>query len=178
MRLRCAAYDEAEDIYSLGILQPSINEMLKGESKIIKWKVKIHELVKWVGIGIGMKSFLEKNNFTFSNHYYIENHGVWIISNNELILAHKDKEYNSKKEGAFKLIKGDVVNLTLDMEKRLINFNVKRLNRSMEVRLPSKTENGDEFCILLILYQEGDEAEVFDIDLGVEKKVELKKELK
>jgi hypothetical protein len=28
------------------------------------------------------------------------------------------------------------------------------------------------------LYQEGDEAEVFDIDLGVEKKVELKKELK
>jgi hypothetical protein len=109
--------------------------MLKGESKIIKWKVKIHELVKWVGIGIGMKSFLEKNNFTFSN-YNIGNHGVWIISNNELIWSHKDKEYNSRKEGTFKLIKGDVVNLTLDMEKRLINLNVKRLNRSMEVRLP------------------------------------------
>jgi hypothetical protein len=124
-----------DDIYSLGMVQPTINEMLKGESKIIKWKVKIHELVEWVGIGIGMKKFLEKKDYTFSD-YRSGNHGVWIISSNELFWTHKNKEYNSKKEGAFRLIKGDVVNLALHMEKRLINFNIKRLNRSMEVRLP------------------------------------------
>ena len=116
------------------MVQPTINEILKGESKIIKWKVKIHELVKWVGIGVGMKSFLEKKDFTFNN-YQSGNHGVWIISSNEIFWSHKEKEYNAQKDGGFKLIKGDVVNLALHMEKRLISFNIKRHNRPMTARL-------------------------------------------
>jgi hypothetical protein len=177
LRLRCVTR-QTEDNFSLGLIQPTINEMLKGEHKIIKWRVKIHFITHWIGIGISLKKFLERKDFNFNN-YQIADHGSYIISSNEFLWSHKNKDRNFKKEGAFKLVMGDVVEVQLNMKEKEITFSNERLNRVTTLKITHEPENGDEYCIALGMYQEGDEAEILEpIEVCGEEEANLKKEIK
>ena len=56
--------------------------------------MRVIKLSGWVGLGICMRSLVEKNKFDFLN-YTITDHGSYIISSNGYTWAHQNQPHNS-----------------------------------------------------------------------------------
>lgn len=80
-----------------------------------------------------------------------------MISNNEYLWAYKNQNENFTKNGGFRLVEGDVVEVELDMKRKTITFHNERLRHRKAIKITYEPEiSDDEYHIAVGLYRPGD----------------------
>lgn len=114
---RVKKVSSVSDRYAL--LQPSINKSkfcnyLVWGSKIT-WSVKIKSSTGWVGLGICLRSFVQKNKFDFVD-YTSADHGGFIISSNGYTWVDSNPSQNFSQTNGITFSANDTIDFELDFK--------------------------------------------------------------
>lgn len=124
----------------------------------MQWGIKVKKFAGWVGVGICLRSLIEKANYHFN--YTNIGHGSYLISSNGYSWSHSTKEMNSAFK-TFQFTTNDIVYLEFDPIDNKLRFRKNTGNDKFELSIvPAPV--GDAYCACVNLCSTGDSVEVIN----------------